>query len=87
MSGDPSFIPESIQLPLIIAAWILLLLMILWDRRKLNRALRERPKLKIMDEKGDWREVDPDGLKLQGRPSVVHRPVSNFYDQEKDLKS
>lgn len=85
MSGDPSFIPESIQLPLIIAAWIFLLLMILWDRHKLNRALRERPTLKIMNEKGDWVEVEESDI--QPRVVVQHKPVSNFYDQDKDLKS
>lgn len=85
---NPDYIPTEYGVPLAIALWLILFLMILWDRRKLNRALRERPTLKIMNEKGDWKEVDPQALKLQGSPSKIqHRPVSNFYDQEKDLKS
>ena len=82
---NPDYIPPQYGIPLALGLWLVLLLMILWDRRKLNRALRERPTLKIMNEKGDWVEVEESDI--QPRVVVQHKPVSNFYDQDKDLKS
>lgn len=81
----PDYIPPEYGVPIALALWLVLFLMILWDRRKLNRALRERPTLKIMNGKGDWVEVEESDI--QPRVVVQHKPVSNFYDQEKDLKS
>ena len=82
---NPDYIPPQYGIPLALGLWLVLFLMILWDRRKLNRALRERRTLKIMNEKGDWVEVEESDI--QPRVVVQHKPVSNFYDQDKDIKS
>lgn len=51
----PDNIPPEIGFPLAAILWLVLFAMILSDRRKLNRALKERPSLKIFDrDSGEW---------------------------------
>lgn len=48
-------IPPSVGIPVAIVMWLILLAMILRERRRLTKALKERPSLKIYDEKsGNW---------------------------------
>ena len=76
---NPDYIPPEIGWPLSIFLWLVLLAMILWDRRKLNNALKERPTLKIMNEKGEWVDVEESDIRPR---TLIRRPVSNFYDQD-----
>ena len=76
---NPDYIPPEIAWPLGIFLWLVLLAMILWDRRKLNNALKERPTLKIMNEKGEWVDVEESDIRPR---TLIRRPGSNFYDQD-----
>lgn len=56
-------IPPSVSIPTAIVLWLILFAMILRDRRRLNRALKERPSLKYFDHTaGEWADVPPQGL-------------------------
>lgn len=77
---NPDYIPPQIGIPVAIVLWLILFAMILHTRIKLNRALRERPTLKIMNEKGDLVEVQESDI--QPRVTISRKPVSNFYDQD-----
>lgn len=84
---NPDYIPPQYGIPAILIMWLILLAMILWDRRKLNRALKERPSLKILKD-GKWVDagkIMPADRGLLNFPPT-RRPVSKFYDHEKDIK-
>ena len=49
------YIPPQYGYPLAAILWLVLLVMILKDRRKLNRELKQRPILKILNlQTGEW---------------------------------
>lgn len=81
---NPDNIPPEIGWPIAVLLWFVLLAMILWDRRKLNKLVKAREEALTLSNE------DADGINFHFSPPTTRRearnrkPVSNFYDQEQD---
>lgn len=69
------YIPPQYGYPLAAILWLVLLVMILNDRRKLNRELKQRPFLKILNRQtGEWVDYNaPPSQEIFDQDEFAHR--------------
>ncbi|HMT88013.1 MAG TPA: heme exporter protein CcmD [Dermatophilaceae bacterium] len=69
------YIPPQYGYPLAAILWLVLLVMILKDRRKLNRELKQRPSPKILNRQtGEWVDYNaPPSQEIFDQDEFAHR--------------
>ena len=76
------YIPPQYGYPLAAILWLVLLVMILNDRRKLNRALKQRPSLKILNRQtGEWADYNaPPSQEIFDQDEFAQQPVAHRFE-------